>query len=146
MLCSHLAEAYWRDFAHCTLWVAGGGWRPNIRMAVRQLILIGCGPSESHYAQQIMPARLLRSGRKRFTVRTSRSRAHSIHPAAGVQEPLTKFIDDFAFVLLDRCGHDRWRERFVREEFFTILRNAIPWTFPPLIPSKRGPCKQPHNY
>ena len=173
--------------------------------AVRQLVLIGCGPFESHYAQQIMPARLLRipedqrercqslmdalhssdgQDKSRIVAElgplmestdvydalpdepvvdeesiswspnsfaglmeeamqlrrdgvflewakaiqcpvTAIHGAYDPHPAAGVQEPLARYVDDFTFVLLDKCGHDPWRERHAKDQFFATLRNAV---------------------
>jgi pimeloyl-ACP methyl ester carboxylesterase len=43
------------------------------------------------------------------------------HPAIGVREPLTRVIERFRFVLIDRCGHQPWAERAAREEFFRVL-------------------------
>lgn len=47
------------------------------------------------------------------------------HPAAGVQEPLRKTLKDFRFVLLEKCGHEPWAERYARDEFLRILRAEI---------------------
>jgi len=33
------------------------------------------------------------------------------HPAAGVQEPLSRVLQDFHFILLKNCGHHPWFER-----------------------------------
>jgi len=48
------------------------------------------------------------------------------HPAAGVREPLAAMLEDFQFILLDRCGHEPWRERQAREAFFRILDEHVP--------------------
>lgn len=47
------------------------------------------------------------------------------HPAAGVREPLTGILDEFRFVLLERCGHRPWVERHARESFFEALRDEL---------------------
>lgn len=47
------------------------------------------------------------------------------HPAEGVREPLSRVIRDFKFTLLVKCGHEPWRERFARDEFYEILRKEI---------------------
>lgn len=47
------------------------------------------------------------------------------HPAAGVQEPLGRLLADFRLVLLERCGHEPWRERFARDRFYEILREEL---------------------
>ncbi len=47
------------------------------------------------------------------------------HPAEGVQKPLASVLDDFRFILLERCGHLPWIEREAREKFFEILRAEL---------------------
>jgi pimeloyl-ACP methyl ester carboxylesterase len=47
------------------------------------------------------------------------------HPAAGVREPLSRTLEDFRFVLLEKCGHKPWIERQAREAFFAALRTAL---------------------
>jgi pimeloyl-ACP methyl ester carboxylesterase len=47
------------------------------------------------------------------------------HPAEGIREPLARTLENFRFVLLDRCGHTPWLERHVRDEFYRILRAEI---------------------
>ncbi len=47
------------------------------------------------------------------------------HPAAGVKGPLSGVIKNFRFVLLKKCGHEPWLERYAREEFFKILNKEI---------------------
>ncbi|MGA1821629.1 MAG: alpha/beta fold hydrolase [Thermoplasmatota archaeon] len=47
------------------------------------------------------------------------------HPAAGVSDPLSGVLDDFRFVLLLKCGHKPWIEKYARDEFFTILNEEI---------------------
>lgn len=44
------------------------------------------------------------------------------HPFAGVQEPLSRAVKNFRFILLEKCGHEPWMERYAREEFYGILR------------------------
>ena len=51
---------------------------------------------------------------------------HDPHPAAGVQEPLSRTLGDFRFVLLERCGHRPWTERYAAEAFYAALRCALP--------------------
>jgi pimeloyl-ACP methyl ester carboxylesterase len=43
------------------------------------------------------------------------------HPAAGVREPLERVVKEFRWIVLDRCGHEPWRERYAREPFFDAL-------------------------
>lgn len=47
------------------------------------------------------------------------------HPASGVKEPLQKTVRNFRFVLLKKCGHYPWRERYAREEFYRILTEEL---------------------
>lgn len=50
---------------------------------------------------------------------------HDPHPVAGVREPLAGILQDFSFVLLEKCGHEPWLERYARDEFFRVLREEI---------------------
>jgi pimeloyl-ACP methyl ester carboxylesterase len=47
------------------------------------------------------------------------------HPAAGIREPLALLVPDFRFFLLERCGHEPWRERAAREPFFALLHTEL---------------------
>jgi pimeloyl-ACP methyl ester carboxylesterase len=47
------------------------------------------------------------------------------HPAEGVSRPLSRVLDDFEFILLERCGHRPWIERAARERFFDILKQQL---------------------
>ena len=44
------------------------------------------------------------------------------HPADGVKEPLSKVTKDFRFILLRRCGHTPWNERYAKKRFYSIIR------------------------
>lgn len=44
------------------------------------------------------------------------------HPAEGVREPLAGVLDQFRFILLQRCGHKPWIERQARDAFFDVLK------------------------
>ncbi len=46
-------------------------------------------------------------------------------PWEGVRDPLAARLRDFRFVLLERCGHKPWIERFAREEFFRIVEEEL---------------------
>jgi pimeloyl-ACP methyl ester carboxylesterase len=50
---------------------------------------------------------------------------HDPHPADGVRVPLSAVVEDFRFVLLDRCGHTPWIERHAREPFFRLLEDEL---------------------
>lgn len=43
------------------------------------------------------------------------------HPAAGVKEPLSRVLKSFTFILLKRCGHVPWNERFAKTGFYAVL-------------------------
>lgn len=47
------------------------------------------------------------------------------HPSEGVREPLSKIIDDFNFVLLEKCGHKPWIEKEAKDNFFEVLRKEL---------------------
>ena len=47
------------------------------------------------------------------------------HPAEGVNDPLTKVLPDFRFVLLEKCGHRPWIERNAAETFYKVLVEEI---------------------
>lgn len=47
------------------------------------------------------------------------------HPALGVKQPLERVLPSFRFVLLDRCGHSPWKERYASERFYAILREEL---------------------
>ncbi len=47
------------------------------------------------------------------------------HPYDGVKEPLSKYIKDFRFVLLENCGHKPWVEKYAKDKFYEILKNEL---------------------
>ena len=47
------------------------------------------------------------------------------HPAEGVRGPLSERLEDFRFILLQRCGHKPWVERQARAEFYAILDGEL---------------------
>ncbi len=47
------------------------------------------------------------------------------HPAEGVENPLRRTLDDFKFVLLEKCGHTPWMEKYAAETFFRILHDEL---------------------
>ena len=50
---------------------------------------------------------------------------HDPHPAEGVRGPLSALLGDFSFVLLERCGHKPWIERWAKEAFFRFLGKEL---------------------
>ena len=47
------------------------------------------------------------------------------HPSAGVVEPLSRILQDFRFILLEKCGHRPWLERSARDRFYNILKQEL---------------------
>jgi len=47
------------------------------------------------------------------------------HLAEGVREPLSRILKDFKFILLEKCGHEPWLERYARDKFYEVLRREI---------------------
>lgn len=47
------------------------------------------------------------------------------HPWKGVKEPLEQVLDDFEFILLEKCGHTPWKEKFAGKQFFDYLIGII---------------------
>lgn len=50
---------------------------------------------------------------------------HDPHPAEGVENPLRDAIDDFRFILLEKCGHEPWKERAAKDLFYQILKEEL---------------------
>jgi pimeloyl-ACP methyl ester carboxylesterase len=46
-------------------------------------------------------------------------------PVESVAAPLTANLRDFQIVVLDKCGHDPWRERWAVAEFYDILQRQL---------------------
>ncbi len=47
------------------------------------------------------------------------------HPAQGVEKPLGKSLQNFRFILLEKCGHTPWMEKQAREKFFEVLLKEL---------------------
>ncbi|MFO8020230.1 MAG: alpha/beta hydrolase [Promethearchaeia archaeon] len=47
------------------------------------------------------------------------------HPAEGVKKPLSRVIEDFQFIPLEKCGHKPWIEKKAKANFFNILEKQI---------------------
>lgn len=68
---------------------------------------------------------LLRMGKKIRCPVTAIHGDYDPHLAEGVREPLSRVLKDFKFILLKKCGHEPWLERYARGEFFRVLRREI---------------------
>ena len=49
------------------------------------------------------------------------------HPVECVVEPLRRRVDHLEVVVLDRCGHIPWNERWARDDFLAQLFRACSW-------------------
>ena len=47
------------------------------------------------------------------------------HPAEGVRQPLSGVLRDFKFILLEKCGHTPWIERWASDGFYRVLKLEI---------------------
>lgn len=47
------------------------------------------------------------------------------HPYVGVQKPLSEVVKDFRSVLIRKCGHKPWLEKYARDKFIGILKGEI---------------------
>jgi pimeloyl-ACP methyl ester carboxylesterase len=47
------------------------------------------------------------------------------HPFEGVKLPLSAVLENFRFILLDKCGHKPWIERRARDRFFALLEDEL---------------------
>jgi len=47
------------------------------------------------------------------------------HPAEGVKIPLGVSLKDFKFVLLPKCGHHPWLEKYAKDRFYSVLNEEI---------------------
>ncbi|HEX2548483.1 MAG TPA: alpha/beta hydrolase [Gammaproteobacteria bacterium] len=45
------------------------------------------------------------------------------HPSDGVKIPLASVIKDFQFILLEKCGHYPWIEKFAKDVFIRIIKS-----------------------
>jgi pimeloyl-ACP methyl ester carboxylesterase len=92
----------------------------------------GLGVSEVVY-QGVMPeamklrasGALLDTGRQISCPVVAINGDYDTHSAAGVKEPLSGVVRDFKFILLKKCGHEPWMERYARDDFFRVLREEI---------------------
>jgi len=66
--------------------------------------------------------------------------AYDPHPGRMIRASLEPYVAPLEYREWERCGHDPWRERGVRDQFFVALREwlgrHIRWDSPPVAP----PC------
>ncbi len=47
------------------------------------------------------------------------------HPYKGVREPFSKYVKDFEFILLEKCGHYPWLEKLAKDRFYEVLNKTL---------------------
>jgi len=47
------------------------------------------------------------------------------HPAEGVKEPLNSVLKNFKFILLEKCGHYPWKEKYAKDLLYKIFYKEI---------------------
>lgn len=50
---------------------------------------------------------------------------HDAHPAHGIEASLRRVLEDFTFVLLEKCGHTPWLEKQAKETFYEVMIEEI---------------------
>ena len=50
---------------------------------------------------------------------------HDPHPAEGVRDPLSRVLGDFRFIVLEKCGHYPWLEKYARDLFYGMLKEEL---------------------
>lgn len=75
-------------------------------------------------AEMRRTGRLLRAIRRVHAPITVLHGKQDPHPIRGVVEPLRRAGKQVDVVLLDRCGHEPWWERYARDAFFRELRRV----------------------
>ncbi|RCV65516.1 Pimeloyl-ACP methyl ester carboxylesterase [Methanophagales archaeon] len=46
-------------------------------------------------------------------------------PPEGIEEPLSKILKDFRFIILKNCGHYPWIERTAKDNFYEIIKTEL---------------------
>lgn len=55
--------------------------------------------------------------------------AYDPHPGRMIRTSLVPYIAHLEYRELDRCGHSPWKERYARDEFFTVMKDWLrKWT------------------
>ena len=50
---------------------------------------------------------------------------YDVNPAEAVKIQFSGVIKDFRFILLEKCGHTPWYEKYARDRFYAILKEEI---------------------
>ena len=59
-------------------------------------------------------------------------------PIESVATPLSRTVSDFRMVVIDRCGHTPWHERWAAEPFYAVLEQELKVTDAPLARQPAG--------
>jgi len=94
----------------------------DVKVEVQQNIYQGVWPEASELRKS---GELLKLGEKIKCPVVAIHGDYDPHPAKGVQEPLSRVIKDFRFILLKNCGHKPWIEQEAEDEFYRILKKEI---------------------
>jgi len=43
----------------------------------------------------------------------------------GVKEPLARTLNNFSFILLNKCGHEPWIERHAKDQFMHLIEAQL---------------------
>lgn len=47
------------------------------------------------------------------------------HPIDGVKKPLSERVKNIKIIRLQKCGHTPWKEAFVKDKFYRLLRDEL---------------------
>lgn len=47
------------------------------------------------------------------------------HPLSGVREPLSNTLKNFKMIVINKCGHTPWREKYAMDKFYKILEDEV---------------------
>jgi len=47
------------------------------------------------------------------------------HPAEGVKKPLLSVVKIFKFIMLEKCGHKPWIEKYAKDKFYEVLKKEL---------------------
>ncbi|HBR70833.1 TPA: alpha/beta hydrolase [Candidatus Dependentiae bacterium] len=47
------------------------------------------------------------------------------HPAEETKKPLTQLLKNFKFILLEKCGHSPWIEKYAKDAFYATLKREL---------------------
>lgn len=69
--------------------------------------------------------KLLRTGYRIKCPVTAIHGTYDPHPFEGVEEPLSGVLNNFRLILLEKCGHYPWLEKYASGEFYRIMEREL---------------------